>query len=184
MTKTIMTSRRFSIAYRFLYLGIGVAVFLAAYYIGAAILVISGQDAQTIRDDFTKQTANIDQTGIFLNNVGVGLAMFVPGVGVGVGVYSATVTGMVFNAFAQASPELAATSPLSIFGTGFGILELLAYGLGISRSGMIVAMLVKKEVKREWKRLLLYTGIEVAIVVVALVAGAAVESKAIGNSND
>ena len=183
MTKTIMTGHHFSIAYRFLYLGMGVAVFLAVYYIGAAMLILPSQDAQTIRDDFTKQTENIDQTGIFLNNVRVVLAMFVPGVGVGIGVYSAVVTGLVFNAFAQASPELAATSPLSIFSTGFGILELLAYGLGISRSGMIVAMLVKKQVRKEWKRLLLYTGIEVAIALVALVAGSAIESKAIENSN-
>ena len=174
-----MTNRHFTIPYRILYLGIGVAVFLAAYYIGAAAIKLTVQDAQTVRDEFTKQVQDIDQEGIFLNNVEIGLVMFMPGAGAGLGIYSGISTGIVFNAFAQASPELAALSPLSVFGSAYGIIEALAYGLAISRSGMLVVQLAQKSQRTGWKRYTLYTGIEIAIVITALIAASAIETQAI-----
>lgn len=171
-------SKYFSLPVRIGYLGIGALVFVAAYSTGA-VLELSDRDAEDIRTWFLEDTQNIDQTGIFLNNIRVALAMFVPGAGAGIGVYSGIATGMVFNAFALISPELAATQPLSVLATPFGILEVLAYGLAISRSGMLVAQLAKKDERKEWRRLSIYTGVEIGLVMAALVAGSVIESQVI-----
>jgi len=155
-------------------------VFVAAYSAGAAI-VLSENDAEDIRASFLEEIDGIDQSGIFLNNVQIALSMFVPGVGAGIGVYSGISTGMVFNAFALISPELAGTSALSVLATPFGILEVLAYGLAISRSGMLVAQLTKKEERKNWRRLSVYTGIEIGLVIAALMAGSVIESQTIAS---
>lgn len=171
-------SKYFSLPLRIGYLGIGALVFVCAYSLGA-VATLSDQEGQEIRTWFLEDIENIDQTGIFLNNIQVALAMFVPGVGVGIGAYSGFSTGMVFHAFALVSPELAAMSPISVLATPFGILEVLAYGIAISRSGMLVAQLIKKDERRRWRRLALYTGIEIGIVISALVAGSVIESQVI-----
>jgi uncharacterized membrane protein SpoIIM required for sporulation len=161
------------------YLGIGVLIFVIAYSAGAAVS-LNEKDAEDIRSSFLEEVQNIDQAGIFLNNAKVALGMFVPGVGVGIGVYSGVSTGMVFHAFALISPELANTQPLSVLATPFGILEVLAYGLAISRSGMLVAQLVKRDERtREWRHIAIYTGIEIGLVLAALVAGSAIEQQTI-----
>lgn len=172
-------SKYFSLPLRIGYLGVGALVFVAAYSAGAASS-LTEKDAEDIRSSFLEDVQNIDQVGIFFNNIKIALGMFVPGVGAGLGVYSGVSTGMVFHAFALISPELANTPPLSVLATPFGILEVLAYGLAISRSGMLVAQLIKKDERtREWKRIALYTGIEIGIVLAALVAGSVVESQTI-----
>ncbi len=172
-------SKYFSLPFRIGYLGIGVAVFIGAYSAGAAI-TLTDQDAEEIRSSFLADIENIDQAGIFLNNVEIALVMFVPGLGAGIGIFSGVSTGMVFNAFALVTPELATMQPLSVLATPFGVLEVLAYGLAISRSGMLVAQLVKKEERTKgWKRFTIYTGIEIGIVITALVAGSVIESQTI-----
>ena len=171
-------SKYFNLPFRIGYLGIGTLIFVAAYSVGAG-LSLANEDAEAIRSSFLEDVENIDQIGIFLNNIEVAIAMFVPGVGAGIGVFSGISTGMVFNAFALISPELAATQPLSVLATPFGILEVLAYGLAISRSGMLVAQLLKKDERRGWKRFALHTGIEIGIVISALVAGSVIESQLI-----
>jgi len=171
-------SRYFSLPVRIGYLGIGAMVFVAAYAAGAAI-VLSEKDAEDIRISFLADLEGFDEASIFLNNIRVALAMFIPGVGAGIGIYSGISTGMVFNAFALISPELANTQPLSVLATPFGILEVLAYGLAISRSGMLVAQIVKKDERKGWRRFAMYTGIEIGIVISALIAGALIESQVI-----
>jgi len=173
------TKNRFSMKYRPIYFAAGVAVFVLAYYVGAAI-PLSDSDAEDIRSSFTEKAQATDQLGIFQNNVLVGLAMFVPGVGVGVGIYSGASTGMVFHALVQgldSSTPLSNINPLAILATPFGILEILAYGIAIWRSGMLVAQLALKQIRINtiWKRIALYTGIEVGIVVAALAAGSVIE---------
>lgn len=172
------TSKYFSIPYRIGYLALGMIPFMASYSVGAA-LPLTENEAGEIRSAFLEDIQDIDELGIFLNNIEIALAMFVPGAGVGVGVFSGLSTGMVFNAFAQVSPELASVSPLSVLITPFGMLEVFAYGLAISRSGMLIAQLIKKEERRSWRQFSIATGIEVAIVVGALIAGSLVESQVI-----
>ena len=73
-------SRYFTIPYRIGYLGLGMILFFTSYYIGAT-MPLAEKDAEEIRTSFLEDVENIDETGIFLNNIKVALAMFVPGVG-------------------------------------------------------------------------------------------------------
>ena len=109
--------------------------------------------------------------------------MFIPGIGVALGVYSGASTGMVYHAFASTSAELAEANPLSVLATPFGLLELVAYGLAISRSGMLVAQLVKKEERKSWKKYSIATGVEIALVMAALIGGSLIESQTLSGAN-
>ncbi len=174
-------SRYFTIPYRIGYLGLGALLFVASYSAGAAE-PLSDEDAEEIRSGFLEDTEGIDETGIFLNNLKVALAMFVPGVGVGLGIFSGLSTGEVFNAFALVSPELAATSPLSVLATPFGMLEVFAYGLAISRSGMLAVQLAKRSERKSWRQFSMMTAIEIAVVIGVLIAGSLVEFQVISET--
>ncbi|HJS82830.1 MAG TPA: hypothetical protein VJ742_08375, partial [Nitrososphaera sp.] len=65
---------RFNFKRRLLYIGIGAAIFLAAYSGGAAI-PLSEEEASMVRDQFAEQIEGIDAFGIFVNNFRISLAM-------------------------------------------------------------------------------------------------------------
>jgi len=162
----------FSFPKRIAYLAVSIVVFLAAYYVGASI-PMTEDDANELATQFQGQVKDIDMAGIFMNNAKASLGMFVPGFGAGLGVYTAVSTGMVFNAFAISYPqELGGLSPLAVLATPFGVLEIFAYGLAMSRSGMLVYQLAKRV---PWREYVLPTAIEVGIVIVVLIIGAASE---------
>ena len=71
-------------------------------------------------------------------------------VGTGIGIFSGFSTGMVFSAMAKTSPFLPMFQPLIILLTPFGIMEVFAYGLAMSRSGMLIYQLAKKKPWREY----------------------------------
>ena len=156
---------------RLLYLVFGVIAFLIAYSAGAAINMTK-KEAEDLKGQFTKQIIGIDQNGIFLNNVKVALGMFIPALGTGIGIFSGFSTGMVFSAMAKTSPILANISPLIILLTPFGIMEVFAYGLAMSRSGILIYQFVKKT---PWREYAVPTLIEIGIVVAVLFMGAIIE---------
>lgn len=156
---------------RLVYLAFGVAAFLIAYSVGAAV-PMSDEEAKEVRSQFSEQIKDIDQYGIFLNNVKIALVMFIPALGSGFGAFSGFATGMVFAALANGSPMLTGVPPLVILITPFGIMEVLAYGIAISRSGMLIYQLIKK---KPWREYAFSTLIEVGIVVVVLLAAAVIE---------
>src|SRR5919197_3340872 len=117
---------------------------MIAFSAGAAINM-SKKEAEDIKGQLTKQTIGIDQNGIFINNIKVALGMFIPAVGTAIGISSGFSTGMVFSAVAKTSPILNNIPPLIILFTPFGIMEVFAYGLAISRSGMLIYQIVKKK---------------------------------------
>jgi hypothetical protein len=165
---------------RLLYLAFGATAFLIAYSAGAAI-TMSKKDAEDLKGQFAKQIIGIDQNGIFFNNMRVSLFMFIPAIGTGVGVFSGFSTGMVFSAMVKASP-LNNIPPLIILLTPFGIMEVFAYGLAMSRSGMLIYQLVKKKPWRDYVTLrnflrkdIVPTLIEIGIVVVILFVAAVIE---------
>jgi hypothetical protein len=98
--------------------------------------------------------------------------MFIPGIGIGVGIFSGFGTGLVFNAMALANTTLQNISPLAILLTPFGLMEIFSYGLAISRSGMLIYDLYKKN---SWKLMLKYTIIEIIITVSILIIAAFIE---------
>jgi stage II sporulation SpoM-like protein len=168
---------------RLIYLAIGILAFMIAFSAGAEIN-LSKKEAEDLKGQLTKQIVNIDQNGIFINNVKVALGMFIPAVGTAIGISSGFSTGMVFSAMAKTSPILTSVPPLIILFTPFGIMEVFAYGLAMSRSGLLIYQLVKK---KSWKEYAIPMIIEIGIVVVILFVGAIIEwdlTQQFGRLND
>ncbi|HZI71369.1 MAG TPA: stage II sporulation protein M [Nitrososphaeraceae archaeon] len=167
----IFYTLHFNIKRRLLYLAFGAVAFLIAYSAGATINM-SKKEAEDLKGQFAKQIVGIDQNGIFINNVKVALGMFIPGIGTGIGIFSGISTGMVFSAMAETSPFISNVPPLIILLTPFGIMEVFAYGLAMSRSSMLIYQLVKK---KPWREYTILTLIEIGIIVVVLFIGAVIE---------
>jgi CBS domain-containing protein len=162
--------------WRFLFFVLGMIVFIIAYFVGATLVNLNPSQADSIKRDFRKQIKGINQYGIFANNVRVALGMFLPGFGIVMGAFSAFSTGLVFNTLSTISPALYNISPLIVFLTPFGILEIIAYGIAISRSGILSYQLIKDTNKRNsWRKYVIPTIIETGIVVAILFIAATVE---------
>lgn len=162
---------RFDIKLRLLYLVIGIVVFVIAYFIGAGT-DIGKNETENLRDQFNKQVKDIDQNGIFVNNLRISLGMFIPVLGMGLGIFSGFSTGLMFNVIAESSPLLNNISPLLILVTPFGVMEVFAYGLAMSRSGMLTYQIIKK---KQWRECIIPTIIEIGIVITILLIGATIE---------
>jgi hypothetical protein len=161
---------RFDIKRRIIYMALGIITFLIAYSVGAAVHMGKQQTAD-LRQHFAEQIKGIDQNGIFINNAKIALGMFMPAAGIGLGVISGFYTGMIFTAIAQTS-TLNNVPPLIILITPFGIMEVFAYGIAISRSGILIYQLVKK---KPWREYVIPILIEVGIVILVLLVGAVIE---------
>jgi hypothetical protein len=161
---------RFDIKRRIIYLALGIIAFLIAYSAGAAVHMGKQQTAD-LRQHFAEQIKGIDQNGIFINNAKIALGMFMPAAGIGLGVISGFYTGMIFTAIAQTS-TLNNVPPLIILITPFGIMEVFAYGIAISRSGIFIYQLAKK---KPWREYVMPILIEVGIVILILLVGAVIE---------
>jgi hypothetical protein len=156
---------------RLIYLALGAVTFLVAYSAGAA-LPMSEQQAETLIQEFSKQIGNIDQNGIFLNNIRLTLIMFIPAIGSAFGAFSGFATGSIFNALASSTPMLREVSPLTILMTPFGLMEVFAYGLAMSRSAMLIYYLFKR---MPWRKYLIPTLIELGIATGVLFVAAVIE---------
>jgi uncharacterized membrane protein SpoIIM required for sporulation len=141
---------------------------------------MSSSEVNDLKNRFMDQIKDIDQTGIFINNAKIALGMFVPLLGVGLGIFSGFSTGMVFNAIAATSTNLNDISPLLILVTPFGLMEIVAYGLAISRSGILFYYLLKR---KYWREYLLSTLVEMGVVVILLLSGAIIEWEMIARLN-
>ena len=143
------------------------------------LVKINYSEAQIIKRQFEEEVKGINQFGIFLNNIQAAVWMFIPGFGIVLGVFTAFSTGVAFNAILQTSPSFVShqISPLIVFLTPFGVLEAIAYGIAISRSGILSFQLIKtKNKKKYWKeKFLIPTVIEIGIVISLLFIGAIIE---------
>ena len=160
----------FKIKPRIIFLTIGIVAFLVAYSAGAAVHV-SKQQADNLRQHFGEQIKGIDQNGIFVNNARIALGMFLPVAGIGIGGFVGFNTGMIFTAIADHS-ALSNVPPLIILITPFGIMEVFAYGIAISISGLLIYQLVKK---KPWREFTIPTLVEIGIVMVILFVAAMIE---------
>ncbi|HXV51337.1 MAG TPA: stage II sporulation protein M [Nitrosopumilaceae archaeon] len=153
------------------------AVFSVAFSAGAE-MTVPEEEAKIFLDEFNKlldalQGENFG-TEIFLHNTQIALPMFIPGFGIGWGIFSAFSTGFAFAALATTTPLLNEIPPLAmIFATPFGLMELAAYSIGMSRSFLLAFVLIKKTpISQQWKQ----TVIEIGIVVGLLLAGGIIEA--------
>ena len=149
-----------------------IGIFTASYYIGSQ-MEVSLEDAELFMEEFEDLIEDIDGLGIFLHNSMIALVMFVPGVGVAWGLFSAFQTGQAFAAIALLVPEIADINPLFLlYASPFGFMELVAYSIGISRSYLLIYKIIKKiSIKTDYKII----AIEVGIVLGLLLAGGFLE---------
>lgn len=152
-------------------------MFSVAFSAGAE-MTVPEEEAKIFLDEFNKlldalQGENFG-TEIFLHNTQIALPMFIPGFGIGWGIFSAFSTGFAFAALATTTPLLNEIPPLAmIFATPFGLMEIAAYSIGMSRSFLLAFSLIKKiPILQQWKQ----TVIEIGIVVGLLLAGGIIEA--------
>jgi uncharacterized membrane protein SpoIIM required for sporulation len=150
-----------------------VGLFSVSYFIGSQS-VISEDDALQFQDEFKDLIEGIDGSGIFLHNAAVALPMFIPGFGVAWGFFSAWQTGQAFAALALLNPVIAGIHPLALlYVSPFGIMELVAYSLAMSRSLLLTHKIIKKiPIKTDFKII----GIEVGIALGLLIGGGFLEA--------
>ncbi len=120
------------------------AIYSLSFQIGTTTEV-SPEYANDFVQEFLSSTQDSDGFGFFLNNVSASLPMFVPGLGAILGIYSGWSTGFGFAALITMAPGLANIEPLTIlYYSPFGLMELAAYSIAMSRSFHVVYSMVKK----------------------------------------
>ena len=139
---------------------------------------VSQEDAELFMEEFEELIEDIDGIGIFAHNSFIGLSMFIPGFGVGWGLFSAFQTGLAFAAIATVSPQIASIHPLTLlYASPFGLMELIAYSLGISRSYLLIYKVIKKiPIKKIMLDDYKIIAIEIGIVMGLLLAGGFLEA--------
>ena len=157
---------------RFFIFLIFAAIFSTTYLVGTESKV-SSEDAETFLEEFQLAIKDINAIGIFTHNASIALPMFIPGFGIVWGAFAAWSTGFAFSALETSTPLLSKIPPLAVlFVSPFGLMELAAYSIGMSRSFILIqTILKKKSIKLE----LVPTAIEVGIVIALLLAGGFIE---------
>jgi len=124
------------------------------------------EERQQLTDEIVQKLetakANSDSSFIFLNNVALGLLMFIPmGIGLLLGFGSAFATGLAVGGFDLEYPAF-----LLLYLTPFGFMELVAYSLSISRSFTLTVVLIKRRklIKAELKPTLIELGLVVGLL--------------------
>jgi|TARA_B100000809_G_scaffold57699_1_gene53851 hypothetical protein len=152
----------------FVFLGI----FSASFAIGAEIQV-SEEESKIVLEELESLIDEIDAVGIFTHNTSLALPMFIPGFGIAWGAFAAFSTGMAFSVIQDAHPILENIPSLTIlFMSPFGLMEIAAYSIAMSRSYMIVHKMIKRMSIRPDFRVI---GLEIAIVIGLLLIGGFVE---------
>ena len=127
-------------------------IFSLAYWIGS-LSEVDDEEAKAFLEEFEGLVEGIDGMGIFTHNTQIALPMFIPGFGIAWGLFSAWSTGFAFSAIMSQIPELASmpmfSSPLGslaiLYMSPFGIMELVAYSLAISRSYILMKIILRKD---------------------------------------
>lgn len=149
-----------------------VIIFASAYQIGS-ISTVSDEEAKMFMSEFEELVLDIDAFGIFTHNTTIALPMFIPGFGVAWGIFAAWSTGYAFAAIAATTPILADVPPLAVlFLSPFGLMELVAYSLGISRSFILIRAITKKVNLTSFIK---PTAIEIGVVIGLLLTGGYLE---------
>ena len=154
-------------------------LFTLAFQVGA-ITEVNDAESNSFVQEFLSNTQDISGFGIFQNNSIAALPMMIPGIGIFLGIHTAWSTGYGFAAIISMAPGLAEIQPLSIlYLSPFGIMELVAYSIAMSRSFHLIFTLVKKT---KLKSLIKPTIIEIGVVLGLLIIGGYLEEYMIGLS--
>ena len=146
-------------------------LFSGVYALGSQSEVTE-QDIEMTLSYFEEVIATIDGLVIFSHNVTIALPMFIPGFGAAWGVFSAYSTGFAFAAISAGTPELASINPLVVLLTPFGLMELAAYSIAMSRSVLFIEKIIRKVPVFSDKKMI---AAEIGIMVALLLIGGIVE---------
>ena len=148
------------------------AIFSAVFAISAEAN-LPEEEVEMIMEEFESMVEGIDAFGIFVHNTALSLPMFIPGFGIIWGMFSAFSTGIAFAAIKSMNPLLEQIPALSIlFMSPFGLMEVAAYSIAMSRSYMLIHKIIKRVSIRND---IPVTLVEIIIVVSLLLVGAYVE---------
>ena len=158
-----------------------VGVFLLSAQTGYWI-PISDSDAQILYDTFLNSLPEISESTITLHNFSLNLVMFIPGFGMVFGAFTAIQTGIAFNvANIVNDMSFEVTPALVLLITPFGLMELFAYAIAMSRSFILMTSLknIMKMEKSSRNKILKNqikgVSIDVGIVGLLLIAGGIIE---------
>ena len=130
------------------------------------------EEVAEIMDYFEDVLEKVDSVLIFTHNLTIAIPMFIPGFGAIWGLFSAWSTGFAFAAIQTATPELGDVNPLALLLTPFGLMELAAYSIAMSRSFLLAKTLLQRKSILAEKTMILA---EIGIVTALLVFGGVVE---------
>lgn len=153
---------------RIFWLLLFMAVFTATFSVASEI-ELAEEEAQIIENQVQEKFEQATNNTIFLNNIALSLVMFIPAFGVVFGMFSAFATGISISAFELPYPAFAI-----LWLSPFGLIELVAYSIAMSRSLLIIK---RRKFLRQDKKII---GIEVGIVVALVFTGGIVESIMLG----
>jgi hypothetical protein len=146
-------------------------IFAGVYGAGSQSDVTEEEIEETL-NYFKKVIAEIDGVGIFSHNAIIALPMFIPGFGAVWGLFAAYSTGFAFAAISAGTPELSSLNPLAVLLTPFGLMEVAAYSIAMSRSVLFIEKIIKRTSIFTEKKAIL---IEIGIVTGLLFIGGIVE---------
>lgn len=172
---TVRTQRR----HRLYALLITMAIFTGVFQL-SAFVEVEEAERQEVNDMLMEKMKTIDGKGIFLNNVYLGLMMFIPAVGFAFGVMSSALTGVTFSAIAQVN-NIDLPAFMMLFGSPFGFMELVSYSIAMSRSVLLINKVRKKNTRNFTRIEIRNVFAEVGIVVALLLSGGIIEAYMIGN---
>lgn len=127
-----------------------VGIFSVIFQIGS-YSTVTEEEANEFIEQIKIQIKDIDGVGIFLHNLQVATIMIVP-FGFVIGGLISFQTGWAVAASSVINPELSEMPAIALlYLTPFGVMELVAYAIAMSRSVIIVQALIKKRIKTQLK---------------------------------
>lgn len=169
LTKKVIFRKRLAL------IGIFASVFIVSFVIGKMITTPTEAQAQLFLEMIKQQIKGIDGIGIFTHNTLLSLPMFIPFFGMVWGSLIALQTGgAVANLLVLEPNALQGLPVVTIFASPFGIMELMAYSIAMSRSFILSKTVVKNglgSLKKYWK----VTVIDTVILIGLLLVGGIVE---------
>ncbi len=157
------------------------AGFTVALQVGS-LFPVDPVEAKAFISQLESQIEGIDAIGIFLHNSALSLLMFVPFGGALWGIVTASQTGLAYSALITVQPSMSFMPAVGLlYLSPFGIMELVAYSIAMSRSLIVGHRLLKRQFNRlEAKHL----AIDVGILLGLLLAGAFIEHELIQWASD
>ena len=141
-------------------------IFAGVYAAGSQSDVTEEEIEETL-NYFKQVIAEIDGFGIFSHNAIIALPMFIPGFGAVWGMFAAYSTGFAFAAISAGTPELSSLNPLAVLLTPFGLMEVAAYSIAMSRSVLFIEKIIKRtSIFTEKKAILIELGIVTGLLLI------------------